>query len=285
MNQLRYKMAEELSLTGYSKKTVASYVRSVRLLLEYFDKTPKQITEDDIRQFLIFKRNQNLCPSTMRIYRCGIRYFYTNIVPRDLKIPQIASTNPEVKVANVLGISEVETLIKKAYNLKVQTMIMLFYGTGIRRAELLSIKLSDIDSSRMVIKILGKGNKERIVPINEILLNQLRAYWKKYQPKEYLFETNDRKKPYSGRSIQHMFNLAKKRAGITKEGGPHMLRHTYATHLVEAGVPLVMVQRLMGHSSIRTTAGYLWIANTILSDIKSPLEFIALPDLEDSDNE
>jgi len=285
MNQLRYKMAEELSLTGYSKKTVDSYVRSVRLLLEYFNKTPKQITEDDIRQFLIYKRNQNLCPSTMRIYRCGIRFFFTEIIPRDIKIPKIASTNPEVKVANVLGIPEVETFIKKAHNLKIQTMIMVLYGTGLRLNELLSIKLSAIDSSRMCIKVLGKGNKERYVPINEILLKQLRHYWKRYQPKEYLFETNDRSKRYSGRSIQHMFQLAKKKAGITKEGGPHMLRHTYATHLVEAGVPLVMVQRLMGHSSIRTTAGYLWIANTILSDIKSPLEFIALPDMEDSNNE
>ncbi len=284
MNQLRYKMSEELTLMGYSKKTTSAYVKSVKLLLQYYNKTPGAITEEDIRKFLIHKRNENLAPSTMRIYRCAIRFFYTIILEKEIKVPHIASTNPEVKVPNVLGISEVETLIRKAYNLKIQTIIMTLYGTGLRLNELLSIKLTAIDSSRMSIKVIGKGNKERYVPINNILLKQLRNYWKAYRPKEYLFETNNRSKRYSGRSIQHMFTLAKKKVGITKEGGPHMLRHTYATHLIEAGVPLVMVQRLMGHSSIRTTSGYLWIANTVLSNIKSPLEFIALPELE-NDNE
>ena len=273
-------MAEELSLMGYSKKTCSVYVSAMRILLEYHNKMPSAITEADIKTFLIHKRNENLAPSSMRIYRCAIEFFYKYILIKDLKVAHVASTKPKVKLPNVLAISEVETLIKKSYNLKVQTMIMTLYGTGLRRGELLSIKLTDIDSSRMIIKVLGKGNKERYVPINDILLKQFRHYWKVYQPKEYLFETNDRSKKYCGRSIQHMFNLAKKKAGITKEGGPHMLRHTYATHLVEAGVPLVMVQRLMGHSSVRTTSGYLWIANQTLSNIKSPLEFISLPDQE-----
>jgi integrase/recombinase XerD len=283
MNQLRYKMAEELSLMGYSKKTNVAYVSAMKLLLEYNNKMPSDITETDIKKFLIYKRNQNLAPSTMRIYRCAIHFFYTYIVLKDLKIAHVASTMPDVKLPNVLGVSEVEALIKNAYNLKIQTIIMLFYGTGIRLHELISIKLSDIDSPRMNIKILGKGKKERYVPLNDILLKQLRNYWQKYRPREYLFETNDRSKRYSTRSIQHMFKLAKKKTGITKEGGPHMLRHSYATHLIEGGVPLVMIQRLLGYSSVRTTSGYLWIANQTLSDITSPLELINLPKEEDAD--
>ncbi len=271
MNQLRYKMSEELSLMGYSKKTSAAYVSAIKLLLEYHNKRPGSITEADIKKFLTYKRNQNLAPSTMRIYRCAIDFFYSYILIKDLKVAHVASTSPSVKLPYVLGVSEVEALIKNAYNLKIQTIIMVFYGTGVRLHELVAIKLSDIDSSRMNIKILGKGNKERYVPLNDILLKQLRNYWEKYRPKEYLFETYDRTKRYSNRSIQHMFKLAMKKTGFTKEGGPHMLRHSYATHLIEGGVPLVMVQRLMGHSSVRTTSGYLWIANQTLSEISSLL--------------
>lgn len=283
MNTLKYKMSEELSVTGYSKRTTDAYISAIKLLLEYHNKAPGNITSEDIKSFLVYKRNSNSAHSTMKIYRRAISYFYSEILPKDVEVAQVASNNPRKKMPNVLSIPEVETFIEKAYDLKIQTIIMTLYGTGLRISELISIKLSDIDSTRMNIKVLGKGNKERYVLLSDVLLKQLRKYWRRYQPKEYLFEPNLRSKKYSTRSMNHMFKRAKEKAGIDKEGGPHMMRHSFATHLIEAGISLVIVQRLLGHSSITTTTGYLWIANTTLTKIKSPLECLALSGEEEGD--
>ena len=143
--------------------------------------------------------------------------------------------------------------------------------------------LKDIDSRRMTVKIVGKGNKERYVSLSDKLLNQLKMYWKEYKPKTYLFETKTPGKPYHKASLQCMFKDCKKRANISKAGGPHMLRHSYATHLIEAGVPIYIVQKLLGHVSIKTTMKYLWVAEYTITSVKSPLDFLVIPKADKED--
>lgn len=276
MNNLKDKMTLEMKITGYSKETIKTYTFALNQLFDHFKKLPSQITSEEIKIFLIHKRNQNLSQSTLRMYGYAIKYFYDKILIRDIKIPYIATKKPKSLVLDVLTVAEVLKLINKAPDLKIQTIIMTFYGTGIRLSELISLRLENIDSEQMRIKVLGKGNKERYVKLSDSLLKQFRKYWKVFKPIEYLFEAKWPKDvfahQYHTTSIQKRFSLAKKAAGISTKGGPHILRHAYATHMIEGGVSVVVLQRLLGHSTIRATLVYLKLSNSYLGDAKCPLD-------------
>ena len=173
-----------------------------------------------------------------------------------MEVEHLPSIRQEKRLPMVLSTSEVERLICGVKNFKHKTILMTFYATGMRLEELRLFRVENIDSERMTLKFMGKGKKERYVPLSPVLLNQLRIYWRAYQPKDIFFLSHSQE-PYHRRTIQCVFENAKKAAGIKKAGGVHMLRHSFATHLFEAHVPAFIIQRILGHNSILTTQKYL----------------------------
>jgi site-specific recombinase XerD len=274
MNPLRQKMIEEMSLFGYSSRTKASYVDAVSQLARYHQKPLRQLSEDDIKSFLLYKRRKGSASSTLRILFSGIRFFFTQILRADYKVACIPSIKREKRLPNVLSTSEVERLISCTDDMMAKTMIMCFYATGMRLEELRLFPIANIDSGRMALKIHGKGGKERYVSLSETLLVQLRDYWKQCRSKKYLFENKRTGNPFHRRYLSLRFTEAKERARITKSGGVHMLRHSFATHHIESGTPIYVLQRLLGHSNIKSTSWYLWISNNTVTSVKSPLDLL-----------
>lgn len=274
MNPLRQKMIEEMSLFGYSSRTKSSYVDTVRQLHRYHRTPLRHLSEDDIKSFLLYKQRKGFASSTMRILCSGIRFFYTQVLRSGYKVENIPSIKVKRRLPNVLSTSEMERLIDCNDDLMAKTMIMTFYGTGMRLEELRLFPFGNIDSDRMTLKIHGKGDRERYVSLSERLLIQLRAYWKHCRPKRYLFENKHKRDAFGRRYFHFRFIEAKKRARITKSGGVHMLRHSFATHHIESGTPIYVLQRLLGHSNIKTTSRYLWISNQTITSVKSPLDLL-----------
>ena len=278
MNPLRQKMIEEMDLFGYSNRTKTSYVDAVRQLHRYHKSPLSKLTEDDLKSFLLYKKRDGMASSTMRILCSGIRFFYTQVLRTGYKVENIPSIKTSKRLPNILSTSEVERLISTTDDIMAKTMIMTFYGTGMRLEELRLFPFANIDSCRMTLKIHGKGDRERYVSLSERLLIQLRAYWKHCRPKHYLFENKHRGGVFGRRYLHFRFIEAKKRARITKAGGVHMLRHSFATHLLEAGVPLIVIQKLLGHVDIKTTTKYTWIAHNTITSVKSPLDLLVIPE-------
>jgi len=176
----------------------------------------------------------------------------------------------------VLNKEDVALIINAVDHLKQKTILMLTYGCGLRVSEVVSITISDIDSRRMILHIRnGKGKKDRIVSISPTILVMLRAYYKEYKPKKWMFEGQGAGDHYSIRSIQTVLQMAKKKVGVLKPGGMHSLRHSFATHLLDKGIDVVMIQKLLGHNDLKTTLRYLHVTNKDLSKILSPIEAIS----------
>ena len=275
MNLLRQQMIEQLSLFGFSAHTKRNYIEAVGQFSRYHGKSPDKLGEQDIKNFLLYSQRRGLASSSLRILRCGIAFFFTHVLLNPKEIQHIPSLKREKKLPTVLSTSEMERILSTVTKVKHKTVIMVFYATGMRLSELLNFKIEHIDSSRMMLKIVGKGSKERYVALSKTLLNQLRCYWKEYRPTSFLF-INSQGKPYSRRTIANIIDEAKELAHITKPGGPHMLRHTYATHLYEAGVAIEVIQRLLGHVNIKTTMKYVYIAQDNITSVKSPLDLLSI---------
>ena len=217
-NPLRLQMIEEMDLFGYANRTKASYVDAVRQLHRYHKSPLTQITEDGIKSFLLYKRRSGFASSTMRILCSGIRFFYSQVLKTEYKVENIPSIKTGKRLPNVLSTSEVERLITCTDDIMAKTMIMCFYGTGMRLEELRLFPFQNIYSERMTVKILGKGDKERYVHLSEKLLLQFRAYWKHCRPKHFLFENKHTRKPFHRKYLHLRFTEAKERAHITKAG-------------------------------------------------------------------
>ncbi len=276
MNPLRQKMIEEMDLFGYSNRTKVSYADAVRQLHRYHKSPLSGLTEDDIKSFLLYKKRKGFASSTMRILCSGIRFFYTQVLKTDYKVENIPSIKTSKRLPNVLSTSEVERLITCTDDIMAKTMIMCFYGTGMRLEELRLFPFKNIDSDRMTMKILGKGDKERYVSLSETLLLQLRTYWKHCRPNQFMFENKHTRNPFHRKYLHLRFTEAKERARITKSGGVHMLRHSFATHHIESGTPIYVLQKLLGHADLKTTSKYLWISNSTITSVKSPLDLLVI---------
>jgi integrase/recombinase XerD len=190
--------------------------------------------------------------------------------PRELY--NIQRPKKPIKKPTVFSEKEIKKIIQAITNPKHKAMIMIGYAAGLRVSEIVSLKIADIDSSRMVLYIRNaKGKKDRQVGLSEVLLPLLRLYYKQYKPKKFLFE-GQLVKEYSTRSLQLMLKDAKQKAGVTKEGSMHALRHSFATHLLEGGTDLTIIQKLLGHNDIKTTLRYTHVSNKLLQNVKSPLD-------------
>ena len=275
MKFLRQQTLNELKLFNYSSMTIRNYIDAISDFSRYHGKTPDKLGEEDIKTFLLYSQRRGLAPSTMRNLRCGIIFFFNHVIKRPIEVAHIPSIRQERRLPDVLSTSEIERLLDAVTDLKQKTILMTFYATGMRLEELRLFRLENIDSERMALKFMGKGKKERYVPLSPVLLKQLRLYWKTFKPTGVFFQSKH-KKPYHRRSIQVMFEEAKKMTGLKKSGGVHMLRHSYATHLFEANVPAFTIQKLLGHQNISTTQRYVNIANHTITSVKSPLDLLSI---------
>ena len=279
MSKLRKKMVGVMQLCGLSQGTQQIYLKAVERLALHYMRSPDRITPEEVQAFLVsLLENEKLSHSTQNCIVAGLRLFYQRVLLRpdvEMWIPRRRSPQ---RLPEILSVEEVRRLLAATTNQKHRALLMTVYAAGLRSSEAVRLQLSDIDSSRMMIRIrIGKGDKDRYTILTQALLRELRAYWKLERPSEWLFPGKSPTCPLARNTTGKFFVAAKKRAGITKDGGIHTLRHCFATHLIEQGVPVRTVQVLLGHSSMRSTNRYIHMARTEVGEEHSLLDRVLGP--------
>jgi site-specific recombinase XerD len=274
MTELRSRFIAFLELKNYSKSTVRNYVHAVKQLSIFISHSPAKLTQDEIRNYLLhLKRVKKLEPRTINQHLYAIKSFCEFMVPgTDIMRPFTRMREPN-KQPKVLSREEIEKLLSGAGNLKCKAVIALLYSSGLRLAECTNLRIADIDGKRMIIHVHeGKGAKDRYALLSERALGILREYYRKFRPVEWLFPGKVPGRPLHFRIIQEMVRYTGRKVGLDKTVSPHVLRHSFATHLLEAGVPLQVIQRLLGHARIDTTAIYTHVSTDLLRSVRSPFD-------------
>ncbi|AOT68960.1 site-specific tyrosine recombinase/integron integrase [Geosporobacter ferrireducens] len=274
MSELRLRMQTDMELRGYSPITVKYYVAHVSRFAKYFGKSPDLLGEDEIRQYLHHCIiNKGLSEGTVNTIHSALKFFFSKTLTREWNVEKLSRIKEPKKLPVVLSQSEVKSILDAVSNLKHKAILMTIYAAGLRVSEAAKLKVSDIDSKNMQISVrCGKGKKDRYTLLSKTNLDILREYWMRYHPSDYLFMGADGKSPITARTIQRVFEDAKDRVGIKKNASVHTLRHSFATHLLEAGTDICYIQRLLGHTSINTTTIYLHLRRMDLLNIVSPLD-------------
>jgi len=274
MKRLRDQMLADLQLSGATQRTQESYLREAGNLAKYFNRSPAELGEEELKEYMLYlMKERHLSAGTFRFYVAALKFLYRTTLKREWVVEKIRYPRAKRKLPIVLDLSEVESLFAVTSNLKHKVILMITYSSGLRASETAHLKITDIDSKRMMVRISqGKGGKDRYSILSQTTLEHLRQYWRKYHPTEWLFNGAEKNGPLSTNSIQQLFYKAKKRAGITKPASVHTLRHSFATHLIEAGTSLHHVQLLLGHRSPTTTTVYLHVSRLNLAQVISPLD-------------
>jgi integrase/recombinase XerD len=286
MTPLRAKMIRELELHRKSPSTIEAYVAAVVQLSQHYHRSPDRISVEEIRDFLHYLiTERKVAFSTCNQKLAGLRFFYREVLGQ----PDLALRVPAKRSGRLpepLSQSEVERLFEATTNIKHRMLLMTTYGGGLRVSELVHLELTDIHSERKLIRVnQGKGRKDRYTLLSVRLLEELRAYYRTYRPQRWLFPGADGTQPLAVATAQKAFDRAHERAQLEHGHGIHCLRHSFATHLMEAGVRLPVIQRLLGHSSLSTTAKYLHVTREHLGSVRSPLDLLRLPQDEDLQEE
>lgn len=279
MTPLRQRLLTILSLRGYSPRTVESYVGAVEMLCRAYHRAPDQITDAEITEFLGRRvQEANWSPSTLNVVVSGLRFFYRHVLQRSFHAVEAALPRPKLpkRSPRIYSREEVERLIEHAHNAKDRMFLMIVYGTGLRLTEACRLKVTHIESWRRRIWVdQGKGHKDRYTLLGVRLLEELRAYYRCYRPREYLFaSTRTPDQPWADTTGQRAFMRALQAAGLPNRGGIHCLRHSFATHLLDAGVELTVIKQMLGHRSLSTTAIYLHVAAGRIGELASPLDLL-----------
>lgn len=262
MSQLRQKMQDRMDLRGFAVKTQQAYLGWIEQLARFHQLSPDQLIDDQLQAFMLYLINtRKLSASTCRQAIHAIRFFYADIVGREISRFAIPNIKTPSKVPDLLSREEVFAIINACSNPKYRTMMLVAYGTGIRLSEITHLRVSDIHSDRQVLRIeQGKGNKDRYVLLSVSLLRTLRDYWRVYRPDGPLFYGKQRNQPITNNALQKTFRRSLLNSGVNKDVGIHSLRHAFATHSLEAGMPLAKLQQLLGHKQISTTLRYIhWL--------------------------
>jgi integrase/recombinase XerD len=286
VTQLRKKMLEEIQRRNYSHRTARTYVRIVRDFAEHFHQPPDKLGPEQIRQYQahLFQAKQ-LAPATVSQYVSALRFLFVKTLRRHFLAEYIPFPKSRKRLPTVLSPEEVTRLIDAACNLYHRTLLMTLYSTAVRRAELCRLKVQDIDSQRMMIRInQGKGGRDREVPLSPKLLETLRVYFRWMRPATFLFPGTVKGVradiPISPNTVWLACRQAAQRAGITKRLSPHSLRHSCASHLLEAGADLRTIQVLLGHSRLEHTLVYLHLSPKHLQAITNPLDTLQVSSLD-----
>jgi len=280
-------MLDELQRRNYSPNTVHSYIHAIEDFAKFFGRSPYRLGPEHIRQYQVHLFGERkLSAGTVEGRTAALRFLYVKTLKRPYVHDQIPFPKRQRPLPTVLSQDEVGRLIDAAQNLMHRAMLMTLYGTGVRRAELCQLKVADVDSKRMVIRVRrGKGGRDRDVLLSDKLLETLREYWRWMKPKTYLFPgtvNNWRADvPITTKVVWTAVNEARKRAGIEKRISPHTLRHSFATHMLEAGADLRTIQVLLGHAELADTAIYLHLSRRHLQAVASPIESITVSGPDD----
>jgi site-specific recombinase XerD len=285
VTHLRKLMLDEIQRRNYAQSTAVAYIHALKELAAYYHRPPDQLGPKEISQFqLHLLRDRRLSPQTVKQHMAAMRFFFVHTLKRHYPPGEFRYPKTPQRLPIILSQEEVRRMIDAATNLLHRTLLMTLYSTGMRRAELIRLKVSDIDSQRMVIHIRqGKGSKDRDVPLSPKLLETLREYWRWMKPQSYLFpgqrERRTKNLPLSTKAVYLACREAACRAGIRKIVGPHTLRHSFATHLLESGADLHTIQLLLGHADLRHTVVYLHLSQRHLHACPNPLDALAVSDL------
>ncbi len=258
MTPLRQQLLDCMQVRHFSNETKISYVRWIRDLIKHTHRSPETLQDGDLKHYLwSLSLERHLSSSSCAQAFHALNFFYGNVLGRTFKERLLPPMKRQQKIPELLNLLEVKHIINACTSLKYYTMLILCYACGLRVSELISLNTKDIDGEQKVIHIhLAKGSKDRRIPISDTLLDKLRVYWQNYHPMTYLFYRDNDDFPLSKSTPQKVFYKAKKSAGIIKQGGIHALRHAFATHQLMAGMPLPVLQRILGHKDIRTTVRY-----------------------------
>ena len=286
MTHLRKMMLEELERRHYSQATTRRYLRFVERFAQHFHKSPDKLGPDHLRSYQAYLlRERKLCPGTVENHVAALRFFFLHTLHRHEFRQFLPYPKTRRKLPKILSQEEVTRLIDASSSLFERTLLMVLYGTGMRRSEVARLKLADIDSQRMVIHVVnGKGGKDRDLPLSATLLETLRAHWRWLKPQVYLFPSRmhrDREQPITDKIVWRACTEAAKRAGVRKRVTPHLVRHSWATHLLEAGADLRTIQMLLGHAKLADTAVYLHLSRRHLQAVASPIEAITVSSPDD----
>lgn len=278
---LTRRMADDMKVRNYSQKTIDAYTYHVGRFAEFLGQSPLNATAEDVRSFQLHMIDvRKLKWSSFNQAVCGLRFFFRTTCPQPWHVDMIPFGKRPKKLPAVLSGEEVNRLLSCVKCHKHRVFLLTQYATGLRLSEAAHLKISDIDSQRMQLRIAcGKGQKTRLVPLSPRLLQELREYWKVYRPPTYLFSGKSPDRPLQPTTIQKMFKAAAKDAGIRKPVTPHTLRHSYATGLLEAGVDLLAISRLLGHASFSTTMIYLHVRTLHLGSAPSPIDWLPIRQL------
>jgi integrase/recombinase XerD len=277
MKTLREQMTQQMQLKGYSEKTTKTYVLCISLLSRYYNLSPDLISIEQVRDYIQYCLvERKLSKAWLNQTISALKILYIQVLKREWNIIDIPRPRRERRLPVVFSREEVEKILKSPRNVKHRAFLMLTYSSGLRISEVCNLKVSDIDSSRMLMRVVqAKGNKDRYTVLSPVALKSLRIYWELYKPKIWLFEGHDHSKIAIG-TARAIFKKALSKSGVTKKVGIHTLRHSFATHLLEQGVSLPIIQQLLGHKSLRTTSGYLHVQQYSINAVRSPLDTLSI---------
>lgn len=277
MGQLRDRMAQDLKLKGFSPATIRNYLLYARKFAAFFMRSPAELGDAEIRQFLLHQIEvEELSHASYRQIWAALKFLYTVTLARPWAVARIPfPKHRPARLPRVLSAAELTALFAALRSIKYRALFMTCYAAGLRIGEACRLRVADIDSQRQVIRVqAGKGARERFTLLAPRLLLVLREYWRLDRPVDWLFPGQGRRGPVSYRTVRHVFRAARAAAELPAAYTPHSLRHSFATHLLDAGTDLVLIQALLGHRSIRTTSLYTHVSLARIGQATSPLEHL-----------
>lgn len=276
MSPLRQQMQSDMVLRGLAGRTQESYIAAVVGVARYYHRSPDQLSQDEVQQYLLHLiEERKLAWASTNQAACALRFFFHVTLKQAATTFVIPARKAPAKLPEILSREEVDRILASCINLKHRAMLMTTYAAGLRVSETCNLKVADIDSRRMMLRVTnGKGGKDRYSLLSPRLLDTLRQYWRATHPAVWLFARGDETAPIDMKTTQKVYYRAKERAGIAKQGGIHSLRHAFATHLLESGVDLHTIKELMGHDQISTTERYLHLRQQVAHS-DSPLDLLS----------
>lgn len=278
MGQLRERMLEDLKLSGYSPATAQVYLHYGKEFTKHFRRSPREMGEEEVRAFLLHLLDvRRLSHDSYRQCYAALKFLYRVTLKRPFEVESLPRPRKIRRLPQVLSGTEVEALLRAFTQPKYRTLAMVMYAAGLRVSEACRLRVGDIDSPRMLLHVRqGKGGQDRTVMLSRRLLKNLRAYWKKERPRDYLFPAA-RTPSLNPSSVRQVVHRAGQKAGLRKRVYPHLLRHSFATHLVEMGVDVTVIQALLGHRHLAATTRYTQVSRRHIQRLQSPLDVLGTP--------
>jgi integrase/recombinase XerD len=254
---LRQRMIEDLKIRNRSPRTIESYVRNVARFARHFGRSPELLGPEEVRQYQLHLLERKISFSTFNQYLCSLRFLYGTTLGRPEMLPRLPYARQPKTIPQVLSQAQVVKLLECVRPRRYRVLLTTIYATGLRISEAVRLSVADIDSAQMTIRVArGKGNKQRLVPLSPALLQELREWWREHRNPQWLFPRKQPHRPLSTASVQQACRQAVRRAGLPPRVSAHTLRHTFATELLEAGVDLLTIQKILGHADLKTTLIY-----------------------------